>query len=75
MKQLPSKRCKISYYTQSGLISTMVNVSVLMVLKFSQKFSTNGSWFLQIFSYYGPNFCKKNLALLVKIVDRYVLGK
>ena len=38
-------------YTQSGLISTTVNVSVLVVLIFSQNFSTNGAYVVL-------NFCK-----------------
>ena len=40
-----------SIYTQSGLISTTVNVSVLVVLIFSQNFSTNGAYVVL-------NFCK-----------------
>ena len=48
-------------YTQSGLISTTVNVSVLVVLIFSPNFITNGAYVVLNFckfsdTYYGPYF-------------------
>ena len=57
-------------YTQSGLISTTANVSVLVVLIFSQNFSTNGPYVVLNFCKFSDTwslFFEKNLIVPVLI--------
>ena len=54
-------------YTQSGLISTTVNVSVLVVLIFSQNFGTNGPYVVLNFCKFSDTVFEKKLIVPVLI--------